>query len=49
LGYRQAHCWAHVLRKFHDSEPNYPQSYWLLERIGELNATASVEQGEELL
>lgn len=35
-GYRLAHCWAHVLRKFRDLESNDPRSKWLLERIGEL-------------
>ena len=35
-GYRLAHCWAHVLRKFRDTEQNDPRSRWILERIGEL-------------
>lgn len=38
-GYRLAHCWAHVLRKFRETEANHPNSRWLLERIGELYAT----------
>jgi transposase len=33
-GYRLAHCWAHVLRKFRDGELNDPRSQWILERIG---------------
>lgn len=35
-GYRLAHCWAHVLRKFRDTEPNDSRSRWMLERIAEL-------------
>jgi transposase len=35
-GYRLAHCWAHVLRKFRDTEQTDPRSRWILERIGEL-------------
>ena len=35
-GYRLAHCWAHVLRKFRDTEVNDPRSGWILERIAEL-------------
>ena len=35
-GYRLAHCWAHVLRKFRDTEANHPNSRWLLEHIGKL-------------
>lgn len=38
-GYRLAHCWAHVIRKFRDTETNDPRSRWLLERIGQLYAT----------
>lgn len=35
-GYRLAHCWAHVLRKFRDTAENDFRSTWMLERIGEL-------------
>lgn len=35
-GYRLAHCWAHVLRKFRDTAENDLRSAWMLERIGEL-------------
>lgn len=38
-GYQLAHCWAHVLRKFRDTQTNDPRSRWLLERIGHLYAT----------
>lgn len=38
-GYRLAHCWAHVIRKFRDTETNDPRSRWLLERVGQLYAT----------
>lgn len=34
-GYRLAHCWAHVLRKFRDTEQSDPRSRWILERIGD--------------
>jgi transposase len=37
-GYRLAHCWAHVLRKFRDTAANDPRSSWILKRIGELYA-----------
>ena len=37
-GYDLAHCWAHVLRKFRDTEANDSRSLWMLERIGELYA-----------
>ncbi len=37
-GYDLAHCWAHVLRKFRDTEPNDTRSLWMLERVGELYA-----------
>lgn len=37
-GYRLAHCWAHVLRKFRDIEANDSRSGWVLERIAELYA-----------
>jgi transposase len=37
-GYRLAHCWAHVLRKFRDTEQTDPRSGWMLERIAELYA-----------
>jgi transposase len=37
-GYRLAHCWAHVLRKFREAEPNDSRSRWMLERIGDLYA-----------
>jgi transposase len=35
-GYRLAHCWAHVLRKFRDTSESDPRSDWILERIGRL-------------
>jgi transposase len=35
-GYRLAHCWAHVLRKFRDTAGDDSRSAWMLERIGEL-------------
>jgi transposase len=35
-GYRLAHCWAHVLRKFRDTAESDSRSVWMLERIGEL-------------
>ncbi len=35
-GYRLAHCWAHVLRKFRATESNDPRSSWILHAIGEL-------------
>jgi transposase len=38
-GYQLAHCWAHVLRKFRDTETNDARSRWLLERIAELYVT----------
>ncbi len=33
-----AHCWAHVRRKFHDAEPDWPQAAEMLELIGKLYA-----------
>lgn len=35
-GYRLAHCWAHVLRKFRETQDNDARSAWMLERIAEL-------------
>lgn len=35
-GYRLAHCWAHVLRKFRDTVQTDPRSSWILERISAL-------------
>jgi transposase len=35
-GYRLAHCWAHVLRKFRATAENDPRSVEILEQIGEL-------------
>jgi transposase len=35
-GYRLAHCWAHVLRKFRATAESDSRSVWMLERIGEL-------------
>jgi transposase len=35
-GYRLAHCWAHVLRKFRDIVETDARSRWMLERIGKL-------------
>jgi transposase len=35
-GYRLAHCWAHVLRKFRGTAENDPRSLSILEQIGEL-------------
>lgn len=41
-GYRLAHCWAHVLRKFRDAEENDLRCRFALERIGELYAMERV-------
>jgi transposase len=38
-GYRLAHCWAHVLRKFRDTQTNDARSSWILEHIAKLYAT----------
>lgn len=35
-GFRLAHCWAHVLRKFRDTERLDPRSRFMLEKIGAL-------------
>lgn len=35
-GYRLAHCWAHVLRKFRDIAETDSRCCWMLERIGNL-------------
>jgi transposase len=35
-GYRLAHCWAHVLRKFRDTAENDSRNLWMLEKIGDL-------------
>jgi transposase len=35
-GYRLAHCWAHVLRKFRDTTQTDPRSHWILEHISAL-------------
>lgn len=40
-GYRLAHCWAHVLRKFRDKAHSDPRSRWILERISALYALES--------
>lgn len=34
--YHLAHCWAHVLRKFSETEPTEPRSRWILAKIGML-------------
>jgi transposase len=49
-GYRLAHCWAHVLRKFRDEVPEEPRRNWILERIGALYRTEreiALEAGED--
>lgn len=38
-GFHLAHCWAHVLRKFRETEPLDPRSRWLLGKIGALYET----------
>lgn len=35
-GYRLAHCWAHVLRKFRDIAETEVRCGWMLERIGKV-------------
>ena len=35
-GYRLAHCWAHVLRKFREIAETDARCVWILERIGKL-------------
>jgi transposase len=50
-GYRLVHCWAHVLRKFRDTEKNDPRSRWILERIGHLyehEREIALEVGDEV-
>ena len=37
-GFRLAHCWAHVYRKFAECEQDFPQASEILDLIGELYA-----------
>lgn len=38
MGYRLAHCWAHVLRKFRETHESDSRSSWMLEHIAKLYA-----------
>ena len=47
-GFRLAHCWAHVHRKFAESEPDFPEAGEILDHIGELYAVDRRAREEHL-